>query len=159
MNTPPIIPVPPVIPKTPPAVPPNLPQRPRHSSETKASTKFIGGLFFIVVMLGVILNQINPDAYKSQPVEDPGKDAYYSAVAFCRTQLKAPDGARFSVPEMDANTGWRKASANTWEAFGYVDAQNGFGATVRENWSAEVNVRNGKTYLKKFTLGDQETTF
>jgi hypothetical protein len=103
-------------------------------------------------------------ASPSQPSESPkpkatnrGEEAYYLARKVCEKSLKAPATAKFSNPNLDANTGWEPYGYFQWKAFGYVDAQNSFGAMLRNQWLAVVQFNTGRLEVVYFRLNDQET--
>lgn len=70
-------------------------------------------------------------------------DEYWYAVSaaqeLVKDELKSPSTAKFSYDDSDYTV---QRSGDQWKISGYVDAQNGFGATVREYWTAT------------FTMGD-----
>lgn len=62
-----------------------------------------------------------------------------------KQQLKAPGTADFGGVEYDPPPAGE--GDGTWTATGYVDAENGFGANIRTNWTCTVDVSDeGETY-------------
>lgn len=59
--------------------------------------------------------------------------AVTAAQSLVKDELKAPSTARFPV---SADSYAVIFDGQTWKVSGYVDAQNSFGATIRENWTA-----------------------
>ena len=93
------------------------------------------------------------------PVEKPketdgGPGAYYYGKSICEKALKAPATAKFSSLS-DEHTGWNHYGYNQWNVFGHVDAQNSFGALIREDWEAVVEQSGPFYQLRYFRLGDQ----
>jgi hypothetical protein len=82
---------------------------------------------------------------KDRPKEEfDGGTAYYFAREFVKETLKAPSTATFTSPNDDRFTGWNDYGFKQWKVFGRVDCQNSFGAMIRENWQAVVQL-NGET--------------
>lgn len=89
--------------------------------------------------------------------EDSGQSAYHAAVEFCRAQLQTPSDARFSVLGRDKNTGWKSKGENQWEAYGFIEAQDGSGGKFQNSWEAIVGPKSdGKNGIKYFILGKQK---
>jgi hypothetical protein len=59
---------------------------------------------------------------------------------FVRDRLRAPSTADF--PFLDHST--RSAGSDRYVVTSYVDAQNGFGATIRNNWRCEIQFSGGE---------------
>jgi hypothetical protein len=89
--------------------------------------------------------------------KDFGPDAYYHGREACRKALKAPSTAKFSNPYSDEHTGWSRWGYNQWKVFGYVDAQNSFGAMLREDWLAVVKKGGEYFEIVFLRLGDTES--
>lgn len=107
------------IPETPPSAP-------------KKNSPVIGcGVLAVVAVLALVFsgvfNKTPPDGDK------------YSAAAMCEKfvskQLRAPATAKFSGTE---DTTITPLGNGRWKAVGYVDAQNGFGALIRNDYSCTV---------------------
>jgi hypothetical protein len=88
---------------------------------------------------------------------DLGKDAYYQGRRAVQALLKAPATAKFSTPRLDANTGWQPHGYQQWKVFGHVDAQNSFGALLREQWAAVVVGDASSMTVVWAQLGEQQT--
>jgi hypothetical protein len=84
-------------------------------------------------------------------------DAYYRAVDAVRNGLKTPASARFSGIE-DPGAGISLPSSGAGEAWGWVDAQNGFGANLRDRWSVELDPNGAHTVwtATRVRIGDQD---
>ena len=68
---------------------------------------------------------------------DEATDAKICAAKAVKDQLKSPSTADFcKYTEMTATN----LGGNKWKITGWVDAQNSFGATVRENWTVTLTL-------------------
>lgn len=68
---------------------------------------------------------------------DEARDAKICAVKAVEDQLKSPSTADFcKYTEMTATN----LGGNKWKITGWVDAQNSFGATIRENWTVTLTL-------------------
>ena len=83
---------------------------------------------------------------KAQDNSVDGYDAQVACKDFVRDRLKAPATAEFS--------NLRHAGAGTdWTFTGAVDAQNGFGAMLRMNWSCSIRLEGGDTWRLRSLTG------
>ena len=65
------------------------------------------------------------------------RDAKIYARLIVEDQLKVPSTADFCLySEMDATN----LEGNRWEITGYVDAENSFGAKLRQNWTVTLTL-------------------
>ena len=62
-------------------------------------------------------------------------DAYYAATQFVERRLKAPATAEFSGYDKEQVYNIKE---NVYRISGYVDAENGFGARIRRNYSCKI---------------------
>jgi hypothetical protein len=70
-----------------------------------------------------------------------------------KDNLKSPSTATFGgFGEQTFQSNVIFLGDNTYRAFGFVDAQNGFGAKVRTNWVVDMKYENEKWKLLKHTL-------
>lgn len=68
---------------------------------------------------------------------DEAADAKICAVKAVKDQLKSPSTAEFcKYTEMTATN----LGGDRWKITGWVDAQNSFGATIRENWTVTLTL-------------------
>lgn len=82
------------------------------------------------------------DSPSYRTVSDGDDDYWYAFTAaqeLVKDELKSPSTAKFSYDTSDYTV---QRSGDQWKVSSYVDAQNGFGATLREYWTAT------------FTMGD-----
>lgn len=81
------------------------------------------------------------------------KDSYghtkYDAIVIAekevKASLKSPSTAKFSPSSETSVT----RSGNTWRVTGWVDAQNGFGATLRNSYTVKIEFASSDTYTVK----------
>ncbi|WP_455502025.1 hypothetical protein [Gemmiger sp.] len=81
------------------------------------------------------------------------KDSYghnkYDAITIAekevKAKLKSPSTAKFSSSSETSVT----RSGNTWRITGWVDAQNGFGATLRNSYTVKIEFASSDTYTIK----------
>lgn len=71
------------------------------------------------------------------PVEEQKRFAGIIAQNIIKDNLKSPTSAQFPF----ATTETYQVGKNLWEVNGKVDAQNGFGATIRNNWYVILQAR------------------
>lgn len=106
----------------------------------------------ICVVVGTIIGVVMSG---NDLAPDPNRDHYITAVATVRQNLKAPSTAEFSN-SADPASSVRHYGGPYWEASGYVDAQNSFGAMLRQDWTLIWNdVTNDILY---FQLGNDVAT-
>lgn len=84
-----------------------------------------------------------------------GQDAYYAARRFVHNNLKSPSSAKFSNPRTDEETGWTKLNPGQFRCFGTVDAENAFGAKLRERWSVIIQTEGDKWRVVYCVIGSQ----
>jgi hypothetical protein len=93
-------------------------------------------LFFIFAIIGGITSK-----NKSTPDVPSEFDAFYMSQKFVNDRLKAPSTAKYPSSS-DVSI---KQTGNKWIVTGYVDAQNSFGAMIRQNYICEMEV-SGKSW-------------
>lgn len=86
--------------------------------------------------------------------EDEYWYALTAAQSLVKDELKAPSTARFPV---SADNYLVVRDGDIWEVTGFVDAQNGFGATVREYWTATFAL--GETSGTQYKISNYEVVF
>jgi hypothetical protein len=98
-------------------------------------------LLFVLIASTILISCDYSDS------EDPEFKATYNVEHYVRNQLKAPNSAEFS------GTTATKIEDNIYLVTGSVDAQNSFGATLRKNFSCEIEFTSRNKYvIKDFTL-------
>lgn len=109
--------------------------------------KVIGILAFVIVFFflkAAIRSDGAKDGGGSDPQANIEEEAYDAAMSFVLSDLKAPSSARFQLYSSHLV---RPLGDNLFRASGYVDAENSFGAKLREHWICTVQYRNGKWFL------------
>ena len=105
--------------------------------------------FIIVALVGALIKEgkdlgfgsnQEPTGLFARPPKDYGPEAYYAATICLKNQLKAPATAKFPDVGYDEGTGYRLEGTNCWQVWGYVDAQNSYGANLRTRWTATVEL-------------------
>jgi hypothetical protein len=83
-------------------------------------------------------------------------NAYYASRNLIKNALKSPSTAKFSNPILDKeNTGSTVTNEGRIQSIGFVDAQNSFGATLRDHWKVIVQ-REGEQWRAVYAiLGDE----
>ena len=69
-------------------------------------------------------------------------DAFVAAKSVVKDNLKSPSTAKFCSTNDAAIT----RSGNTWTISGWVDAQNSFGATLRNNFTVKITFTSSNRY-------------
>ena len=115
------------------------------------------GLAVIVAIIGFVAeNTKKPDfskqlqaQYAEQKRETPRVDhynlAYIASQDGIKKVLAAPSTAKFPPRHEVLVT---SLGDDKYRVYGYVDAQNHFGAMLRNNYSATVEIRGGGSYYK-----------
>lgn len=80
--------------------------------------------------------------------------AVTSAQNLVKKELKAPSTAKFSYDDEEYIV---KKNGLDWKVSGYVDAQNGFGASIRTYWTAIFTM--GDTSGSMYTVSNHIVTF
>lgn len=103
-----------------------------------------------VVVVGVILASMNSGSSSASapPQRDSESDAYYACRDAIRRQLKAPSTADFPF-EGDAHM---VRAGDTLAFKSYVDAQNSFGAKLRNYWFCAATTTGGTVSVIAATL-------
>jgi len=80
--------------------------------------------------------------------------AWIDCRSFVTKNLKAPSTAEFPLSNADGVRITRLASGR-WSVVGFVDAQNGFGAMLRHDFTCEMTYSGDKVTVNKLVIGDQ----
>lgn len=83
------------------------------------------------------------------------REVFYMAEDWIKDHLKSPSTAKFSNLHWDKDTGCKWIKKNRFSAMGFVDAQNSFGAMMREKWFAVIEVTPTNYFFPYWELGDQ----
>lgn len=94
----------------------------------------------LAIGVGVIWYMASDSTPSARPTPEPDPYmAFIQCQAFVKNRLKAPATAQFpSQPLSAIDTG-----ANTYIVTATVDAQNGFGALLRNNWLCKTQYTGG----------------
>jgi hypothetical protein len=98
---------------------------------SKATGCAVTFLVFIAIIIIISLATMGGD--NSKPTET---DAYYFAREFVKNHLKVPSTARF--PSIRDDNVFISRFADTWTVTGYVDAENSFGAAIRNYYECQL---------------------
>lgn len=112
----------------------------------------------LVAVIAVLVCIVAAFAYlnaRPQAQTDPAQAAYYTAQKAVEKALKAPATAQFSTPLVDRSAGYRTLGDGRYEAWGYVDSENSFGAMIRSEWRVVLR-REGSVYAVLYMkVGDK----
>ncbi len=118
----------------PPPAPPSAPTRQPYRASTKSR---VVAWSIAVILLGSLAGLIGYSVYGASADPDTVKQSSRKLIAACHAaveaRLKAPSTARYSSESVAGLTGTR------WKVSGSVDAQNGFGAMLRQGYSCEAD--------------------
>ncbi|MEQ1862818.1 MAG: hypothetical protein ABMA13_23090 [Chthoniobacteraceae bacterium] len=123
----------------------------RRARSSARVLNFIFALMLLAIVGGVCwgiraLKSADFSAPKRAPrVVQNDSDAYYAARNYIRNHLKAPSTAKFPAPGA-GDCGARNTGTDRWHCWGWVDAQNSFGAMLRQQWQADVEYKGGGTW-------------
>ncbi|WP_394749576.1 hypothetical protein [Spongiimicrobium salis] len=102
-------------------------------------------VFFAVIGIPFMENSVNSHLTKEEAAEQRNyEDAAFNAQRLIKNKLKTPTTAKF--PASFQATVNKNVKGN-YEVSSYVDSQNGFGAMVRTNWSAEIRYTESEVQL------------
>ena len=105
------------------------------------------GFLLLLIVIDSITSDPTPRPVQTTAESEPAGQstglstaaAYSAAKRYVRAQLKAPSTAKFSsLLWDDTECGHALQPGNTAVAWGWVDAQNGFGAVIRTRWVVEM---------------------
>lgn len=103
--------------------------------------KKINLLIRCILIFSLVLSLIGCSSEKSE--SDFKNEAQYLVQEKVKSNLKSPSSAKF--PTWD-DSFVKKIGDNEYFVESYVDAKNGFGSTVRSNYSAKVIFLNNDEY-------------
>lgn len=101
--------------------------------------KILAGVLCAVLLVGIIAGAfiISYNSTKGSDI-----DAIVAAEQAVREQLKSPSTAKFSTQSKTTIT----SDGDTWTVEGWVEAQNSFGATVRNNYTVVITFTGKNQY-------------
>lgn len=97
-----------------------------------------------------------PEQVAARSESEELKSAYYAGKGYIQKHLKAPSTAKWSsYYDEDSRTGRRNDITNGFYTVGYVDAENSFGAKLRQTWRVDL-IHDGDMWRFFYAkLGDQ----
>lgn len=108
----------------------------------------------VVLFFGSLLSAGGGGGGGSQPPGSSDIGAWIDCRSFVTKNLKAPSTAEFPLSNADGVRITRLASGR-WLVVGFVDAQNGFGAMLRHDFTCEMTYSGDKVTVNKLVIGDQ----
>ena len=90
------------------------------------------------------------------PREHNELESYGYAKDFVKEKLKSPRSARFPSNETVYNDGHvKKVDGNTFKISSWVDADNGFGASIRMNFSCTIIYKEGNATTNDLRISER----
>jgi hypothetical protein len=126
-----------------PAAAPKPPQR----------TAIILSLIVGAVVLAVFLYGGGGSNRRAPPVPDR-TSAWVDCRSFVEQNLKAPASAVFPLSNAPGIT-IAHLSNGRWSVLGFVDAENSFGAMLRQDWGCQISYQGSQATLHQLRIGDQ----
>jgi hypothetical protein len=128
-----------------------LPTKAEVTGTRTGAFTWVFALFLSVMLIGYIVNL--GQGTDLMGVEE--RAPWNAGKGFVLQGLKSPSSAKFPSA-YDGNVGWDSIGSDRWAVWGFVDSQNSFGATVRNEWRAVVERRGTDWHRLYLRLGDQE---
>lgn len=128
-------------------------KKPPQKTSSSAGTVFLA-IFIVALIIGAVV-MFSPEKQADAPPSQAVLDSLYEATGLhysplssdfaaykfamekVEASLKSPGTAQFP-PTQKWTYAVKETSFQTYEINSYVDAQNSFGATIRNNWTAVV---------------------
>ena len=107
----------------------------------------VGGLV-VLAIVGSMINSLSQEPSAAKPAHDQ-VGAYVACQQFVEQRLKAPKTADFPS---GASQFTRMIGDGEYQVTAYVDAQNGFGALIRNNFTCVVNWTGSAYHLERLDL-------
>ncbi len=105
---------------------------------------FSAAIIFFISSLSKMSNRASSSGTSSSKDQFGHSEAYakFTAEDIVKRELKSPSTAKFCSTRDATIT----RSGNTWTVSGWVDAQNSFGATIRNNFTVKFTFTQGDSY-------------
>jgi hypothetical protein len=118
------------------------------TNHSKTAKSVVSLLLTIALLGGLICIAPHTLLIKSNDTEDvygnSDSDVYFDAISVVKKQLKSPSSAEFSSR---SSTSIKLSSGtSSWTVSGWVEAENGFGATVRNEFQVRLTYQNKGDY-------------
>lgn len=131
----------PLAPETPANTQGAVPTNPTPQPEKKKPGFFVGCLVPLLVLLALVIvfqfMNNTPEAQRERAEREAPVLAEMACEKAVKAQLKSPSSAKFSSTSASG-------SGTNYTVTGAVDAENSFGATIRNTFVCEVVVENGR---------------
>lgn len=114
----------------------------------------IGVIVFIVAIVAtfIIINKMPEWSNSGSYISDDYKAGLFAfAKEMVSSHLKSPTTAKYPLY---TQCSFQKGEDNVYMITGYVDSQNGFGATVREQWGCMIQEIGSKWKMVMVQIGD-----
>lgn len=117
-----------------------LTQKHRRKMRTRNIIVLLVIIGFVIFMVLLTRNSKHPDYGNDKEIyEGNHRNAFYTSQEFAKKYLKAPSTAEFpSWYDQTTNVVQKPGSFTKYTINSYVDAQNAFGAMIREYYVCEV---------------------
>jgi len=115
----------------------------------------IGIIMGVVLLVGLsLVGAGNSSGSGSAHSAPDAIAAWVDCKSFVTNNLKSPSTAEFPLSNADGVIIGHIASNDRWSVIGYVDAQNGFGAMIRQEFGCQVSYSGDKVTLHVLRIGD-----
>jgi hypothetical protein len=108
------------------------------AEETKYSNKFIGAVVIVFLVVAYFVPKSEgkkiAESNERKPRSHYKNEARIYSEKYVLEKLKAPSTAEFG----ESDAGVNQIDNNTFTVFNYVDAQNSFGAKLRQTYSCKI---------------------
>ena len=109
---------------------------------------FLGMAAVLLIYGAIICNQFPTSSNTTSSSIDTDSwfhdeyDAFAAAQSVVKSKLKSPSTAKFC----SAREATISRSGDTWTIYGWVEAQNSFGATIRNNFTVKITFTGSNKY-------------
>lgn len=100
----------------------------------------VGGIWALVFILWKCNAWLDADNTSTSTHNSLNATCYYYSQRLVKEKLKSPKSAEFP----SYSDSFAKKNGNTITISAYVDAENSFGANVRTNYAATIEIKDGK---------------
>lgn len=140
----------------------------KESSDSRIGRSIFIGVFLSIVLVIVVANFTNDDIpYESIDFSEKAKEMlaqnsaestipdkyemYAQGKRFVLQGLKSPSTAKFPPLAFEVTD----LGNMRYKVISYVDSQNGFGATIRSNWSVVMKISGNQWILERMIIGGE----
>jgi hypothetical protein len=112
-------------------------------------------IVFVVVIVAGLSNRLLPGSGgTAAPRQHDAVDAWIDCKDFVTKNLKAPASAEFPASN-DSGVSIHQLTNQHWVVAAYVDAQNSFGAQLRQAFACELSYSDSNVTAEHLQVGDQ----